>query len=66
MVTKSDWQQLLEVADLVAPGLLHGVEPLAESRHFYTCNYCDQAVDRRVPVDVRHHARPGHSPRPRG
>lgn len=65
MVTKSEWKELVELAQLVAPGILGKAPPIPDANHFYTCHYCDQTVDRRLPADVLHHDRPGHSPRPR-
>ena len=59
-------EKVVELADMVAPGFLDDRRQLDESEHFYTCHYCDQAVDIRVLAEVQYHDRPGHSPRARG
>ena len=56
-------EKLVELADMVAPGFLDAAKPVSDMGFFYTCHRCDQAVDKRVPADVRHHERRGHSPR---
>lgn len=39
-------------------------EPADEAQHFYVCNACGQAVDKRRLGDVFHHEKPGHEPIP--
>ena len=39
-------------------------EPEDESVHFYVCNACGQAVDKRKLGDVFHHEEAGHQPIP--
>lgn len=33
-----------------------------EAQHFYVCEECGQAVDKRRLGDVLHHEEPGHAP----
>jgi hypothetical protein len=35
-----------------------------ELKHFYVCETCGQAVDRRSRSDLSYHLRPGHEPVP--
>jgi hypothetical protein len=45
-------------------GRLVGPEPADEAEHFYVCEACGQAVDRRDLAAVFHHEEPGHEPLP--
>lgn len=46
------------------PGRRVGGEPATEAEHFYVCEQCKQAVDRRRLGDVLHHEEPDHKPIP--
>ena len=47
----------------IPPGKRIGAEPKDEAEHFYLCNACGQAVDRRDLAEVFRHEEPRHEAR---
>jgi hypothetical protein len=67
MADKDDWLKGLIARRDRLRGVLGkrvGGEPESESEHFYICEACGQAVDKRDLHAVLHHEAEGHEPLP--
>jgi hypothetical protein len=58
----ADRKRTVDLTTVVPMLRIKGAEPLPEAEHFYTCHYCEQAVDIRRLRDVLYHDKPGHLP----
>jgi hypothetical protein len=66
-ITRRRYERMIRAAARkIKPGQIIGYrmggEPATESEHFYTCNRCGQAVDKRDLGQVFHHEVPNHQP----
>jgi hypothetical protein len=66
MNDEADWKAILDRRDELKGirGKRVGGEPDNEAEHFYVCDACGQAVDRRDLFAVLHHEIEGHEPLP--